>query len=60
MIMDKIIFCLFLILALVSFYKSGELKTINEKKSRMFLILGILLIILLLSTTVIKFFVFKS
>jgi len=58
--MDKIIFCLFLILALVSFCKAGELKTINEKKSRMFLILGILLIILLLSTTVIKFFVFKS
>jgi len=58
--MDKIIFCLFLILALISFYKAGELKTINEKKGRTFLILGILVIILLLSTTVIKFFVFKS
>jgi len=57
--MDKIIFCLFLILALVSFYKSGELKTINEKKGLMFLIVGILVTILLLSTTVIKFFVFK-
>jgi len=58
--MDKLVFCLFLILALFSFYKSGELKTINEKKGLIFLIVGILLIILLLSTTVIKFFVFKS
>jgi len=58
--MDKIIFCLFLILALVSFYKAGELKMINEKKGLIFLIVGILLIILLLSTTVIKFFIFKS
>jgi len=58
--MDKFVFCLFLILALVSFYKAGELKTINEKKGLIFLIVGILLIILLLSTTVIKFFIFKS
>jgi len=58
--MDKLVFCLFLILALVSFYKAGELKMINEKKGLIFLIVGILLILLLLSTTVIKFFVFKS
>jgi len=57
--MDKLVFSLFLILAIIFFYEAGEFKQVSEKNSRIYLGLGIGIVLILLGTTVIKFFIFK-